>query len=419
MLARVSAPERLAGEVRTPGDKSISHRALLLNAIAEGTARVSNLSPGADVASTARCLLQLGVRIEPGVVNGAGPRGLREPAAALDCGNSGTTMRLLAGILAGQAFSTVLTGDESLRARPMGRVAEPLRLMGARVTTDPLRIEGGAVLRGIDYRTPVASAQIKSAVLLAGLHASGETVVREPGLSRDHTELMLRAMGADVESSGLEVRLRPGRPLRAIDIEVPGDLSSSAFWLVAGSLHRNARLSIPGIGINPTRAGILDLLESAGFEVQRGALRLCGQEPVADLVVRSSTSARPFQVTAAETAGLIDELPVLAVAAALLPGTTRVSGAAELAVKESDRITAMAEGLRAMGADIEPAPDGWVIRGGRRLEGARVRSFGDHRVAMSLAVAGLLAGGETEIEGAECVEISYPGFWDQLESLCG
>ena len=418
MLARVRTAPRLFGEIRVPGDKSISHRALMLNAIADGVARVSNLSPGADVASTATCLAQLGVTIEAGLVRGVGRSGLREPSGPLDCGNSGTTMRLLAGILAGQRFSSTLTGDNSLSRRPMGRVAEPLRLMGAQVSTEPLRVGGWAPLRAIDYRTPVASAQVKSALLLAGLYAEGETTIREPGLSRDHTELMMRAMGANLQSSGLEVRLRPSGELAALDVEVPGDLSSAAFWLVLGSLHGNAELSIPSVGINPTRAGILDLMDGAGFEVERRRPRLAGEEPVADLLVSSSRAAHRFDVTAAESAALIDELPVLAVAASVLSGTTTVTGASELAVKESDRITAMTTGLRAMGADIEPAADGWVIRGPRRLEGARVDSFGDHRVAMSLAIAAMLAGGETEIDGAECVEISYPGFWDQLESLC-
>ena len=419
MPARVSAPARLDGEVRVPGDKSISHRALILNAIAEGQASLSGLSAGADVMSSASCLRALGVRVSPDRVEGAGLLGLREAAGALDCGNSGTTMRLLAGLLAGQGFRSTLTGDESLSRRPMGRVVAPLRLMGAFAEESPLRVGGHRPLRGIRYESPVASAQVKSALLLAGLYAEGETEVVEPAPSRDHTELMLRAMGADLETSGPSVRLRPTRPLAALSLAVPGDLSSAAFWLVAGALHPSARISLPGIGVNPTRAGILDAMDRAGLPVRLAQPRLEGREPVADLVVESSSAGRSFSVGAGEVAALVDELPILAVAAAVLPGTSRISGAAELRVKESDRIDAMAEGLARMGADVESQADGWVIRGPGRLRGAEVRSFGDHRVAMALAVAGLLAEGETVIEGSECVDISYPGFWADLARLGG
>lgn len=417
MPARVSAPARLEGEVSVPGDKSISHRALIFNAIAEGSATLSGLSKGGDVLSTASCLRALGIAVSPEWVEGAGLFGLREAAGALDCGNSGTTMRLLAGLLAGQRFQSTLTGDESLSRRPMGRVVGPLRLMGAIAEESPLRVGGGRPLRGIRYQSPVASAQVKSALLLAGLYAEGETVVVEPAPSRDHTELMLRAMGADVDSSGLSVRLRPGRPLRALSLAVPADLSSAAFWLVAGALHPSARVSLPGVGVNRTRAGILAVMERAGLPVRQERPRLEGREPVADLVVESSAAGRALSVTAGEVAAVIDELPILAVAAAVLRGTSRVSGAAELRVKESDRIAAMADGLARMGADVDARADGWVIRGPRRLRGAVVSSYGDHRVAMALAVAGLLAEGETVIEGSECVDISYPGFWADLARL--
>lgn len=401
-----------------PGDKSISHRALIFNAIAEGAAECRGLSEGADVLSSAACLRALGVDLSPARVVGVGLDGLRQAAQPLDCGNSGTTMRLLAGLLAGQRFGSVLVGDESLSRRPMGRVVAPLRLMGAFAEESPLRVGGRAPLHGIRYESPVASAQVKSALLLAGLYAKGETVVVEPAPSRDHTELMLRAMGADLESTGGSVRLRPGAPLLALSLTVPGDLSAAAFWLVAGALHGAAAVQVPAVGVNPTRAGILAVMERAGLPVRQEAPRLEGREPVADLLVESS-SGRAFTVEASEVAALVDELPVLAVAAAILPGTTRISGADELRVKESDRIAAMAEGLVRMGADVEALADGWLIRGPRRLRGAEVRSFGDHRVAMSLAVAGLLAEGETVIEGSECVDISYPGFWADLARLSG
>lgn len=420
MIARVRAPRRLDGEVRVPGDKSISHRALMLNAAADGEARVTGLSVGADVASTASCLRALGAEIEDGRVVGRGLDGLRPPPGPLDCGNSGTTMRLLAGLLAGRPFAVTLVGDESLSRRPMDRVALPLRMMGALAETAPLRVGGGGPLRGVTYESPVATAQVKSAVLLAGLSADGETRVVEPAPTRDHTERMLEAMGAPVERDGRSVGLAgPVPALRPLDVAVPGDLSAAAFWLVAAGLHGAARIRLPGVGVNPTRTALLDLLEAAGIRVERSHERREGAEPVADLGVATATAGRAFAVSGAGAAELIDELPVLAVAAALLPGTSRITGAGELRVKESDRIAAMTAGLGAMGADVTELPDGWEIRGPRHLEGARVDSVGDHRVAMALAVAGLLADGVTEIEGAECVGISYPSFWDTLDTLCG
>lgn len=417
------APGRLEGAVRLPGDKSVSHRALLLNAVADGVARVTGLSDGADVASTAACLRALGAELEADGasvrVAGRGLAGLTAPAGPLDCANSGTTMRLLAGLLAGQPFPVTLTGDESLTRRPMDRVAAPLRLMGAGVELSPLRLAGGVKLRGLDYESPVASAQVKSAVLLAGLSAEGRTSVLEPAPTRDHTERMLEAMGAAVARDGRRVAVTgPAQHLRPLDVVVPGDLSAAAFWLVAAGLHGSARVSLPGVGVNPTRTGLLDLLGAIGVQVARRRQRLEGAEPVADLEAGTTRSARPFTVGGGRVAELIDELPVLAVAAAVLPGTSRVSDAGELRVKESDRIAAMTAGLTAMGADVTELPDGWEIRGPRHLEGARVSAAGDHRVAMALAVAGLLADGETEIDDAECVGISYPGFWDQLEALC-
>jgi 3-phosphoshikimate 1-carboxyvinyltransferase len=327
-------------------------------------------------------------------------------------------MRLLAGLLAGQPFLSTLVGDPSLSRRPMDRVVVPLRLMGGQAETAPLRVGGGR-LHGIDYALPVASAQVKSAVLLAGLSAEGVTAVHEPSPSRDHTERMLRAMGLPVGVDGLTVSISgPVERLSPLDVEVPGDLSAAAFWLVAAALHGTGTVRLPEVGVNPGRTGVLAVLERTGARVGRARERLQGEEPVADLVVGPADTLRPFEVGGAEVAALIDELPVLAVAATLLPGTSRITGAAELRVKESDRLAAMAEGLTAMGASVGLLPDGWEIHGPRHLEGARVASRGDHRVAMALAVAGLLAGGTTEIEDAECVEISYPGFWDQLEALC-
>jgi 3-phosphoshikimate 1-carboxyvinyltransferase len=418
VLATIRAARRLDGEVRLPGDKSISHRALMLNSVADGPARVRGLSPGADVASTAGCMRALGVEIEGEHVVGRGLRGLQQAAGPLDCGNSGTTMRLLAGLLAGQPFVSTLVGDESLSRRPMDRVAAPVRLMGGHAETMPLRVGGGR-LHGIDYELPVASAQVKSAVLLAGLSAQGITTVREPVPSRDHTERMLRGMGVPVDVDGLRASLAgPVERLDPLDLEVPGDLSAAAFWLVAAVLHGTGTVRVDHVGVNPGRIGVLAVLERIGARIAWRRDWIEGGEPVADLEVGPAEALRALEVGGAEVAGLIDELPVLAVAAAVLPGVSRISGAAELRVKESDRVAAMAAGLGAMGADVRGLPDGWEIHGPRHLEGARVQSFGDHRVAMALAIAGLLADGETEVEGAECVEISYPGFWDQLEALC-
>ncbi|HEX6349034.1 MAG TPA: 3-phosphoshikimate 1-carboxyvinyltransferase [Candidatus Dormibacteraeota bacterium] len=413
-------PARLEGVLELPGDKSVSHRALLLNSVAAGEARVENLSGGADVASTASCLRALGVEIEPGLVRGRGLDGLRPASGPLDCGNSGTTMRLLAGLLAGRPFASELVGDASLSRRPMGRVVEPLRAMGAAAEAGPpLRVGGSrAALHGIDYRMPVPSAQVKSAVLLAGLQAEGTTRVTEPVPTRDHTERMLEAMGAKILRNHSMVAVEAASDLRPLDIRVPADLSAAAFWLVAGTLHPGARITLRGVGVNPSRSAVLSVLERAGLQVQRSQERLEGLEPVADLEAGTTTTVRALSIDDSEAPLLIDELPVLAVAATQLPGVSRITGAGELRVKESDRIAAMATGLNAMGAAVRELEDGWEIHGPSHLEGAPVRSEDDHRVAMALAVAGLLAEGETTIEGADCVAISYPGFWDDLEHLC-
>ncbi|MCS7206889.1 MAG: 3-phosphoshikimate 1-carboxyvinyltransferase [Dehalococcoidia bacterium] len=422
----VSPPLRLEGEITPPGDKSISHRVAIFNGLARGTARITNYAPGQDCASTLACLGALGVEIDkadPTSLTIQGRAGaLQEPADVLNAGNSGTTMRLLAGVLAGQPFLSILTGDRSLRSRPMDRVITPLRAMGAQIwgrngdSLAPLAIRGGN-LQGIIYTLPVASAQVKSCILLAGLFAQGETVVVEPAPTRDHTERLFQVMGAAILRDGLTVRLKPG-VLTAKDVVVPGDISSAAFWLVAGACHPQGRITVHGVGVNPTRTGILDALRQMGARLEMANLREEGGEPVADITVSTST-LEAIEVKGALVPRLIDELPVLAVAACYARGTTLIRDAQELRVKESDRIATMVRELRRMGADIEELPDGMRIRGPRPLKGAVCRSYGDHRVAMALAVAGLLARGETTILGAECAAVSYPTFWKHLALLTG
>jgi 3-phosphoshikimate 1-carboxyvinyltransferase len=410
--ALIRPPSRLEGSVEVPGDKSISHRALILNAVAAGPARIENLATGEDVASTARCLRALGVTVAEGGVDGVGLQGLRQPDGPLDCGNSGTTMRLLAGLLAGQPFETTLVGDASLSRRPMDRVTVPLAKMGARTAQAPLRV-GGGKLRGAEHVMETPSAQVKSALLLAGIQAEGVTRVVERVRTRDHTERMLSAMAAPIRIDGTVTEVSRAARLDPLAFRVPGDLSSAAFWIVAAAFHPQAQVELPAVGVNPTRTGILGLLPVARTDESEA-----GGEPIATLQARSLPGLRPWEWSERLSAELIDELPVLAVAATQLAGRTLISGARELRVKESDRIAAMAAGLAAMGATIQELPDGWDITGPVRLKGARVSSFDDHRVAMALAVAGLLAEGETEVDGADCVAISYPRFWDDLESLC-
>lgn len=418
MIATVRKARRLEGDIELPGDKSVSHRVLILGSIADGETRFSGLSDGADVKSTASCMQALGVEITDSTVHGVGLDGLVPADAPLDCGNSGTTMRLLAGLLAAQDFETEFTGDESLSRRPMDRVAAPLREMGAHASWPPLRVGGKTPLHGVNYSMPISSAQVKSAILMAGLFAEGTTSVIERVKTRDHTELMLRAMGAVLKVDGLRVQVDRTSRLEPLDLDVPGDISAAAFWLVAGGLVGGSRIRIEGVGVNPTRTAFVELLHACGFRIKASKERVAGGEPVADLEVSSSTDQSAIQVSVDMAAEMIDELPVLAVAATQMPGRSVIGGAAELRVKESNRIAAMEEGLAAMGADITSRHDGWMINGPCRLEGARVNSYGDHRVAMALAVAGLLAGGETEIEGAECVDISYPGFFDDIDYLC-
>ena len=427
MIATIRGTRRLTGEIKVPGDKSISHRALILGSVASGESHVRGLSGGADVESTAACMRALGVEIEGSRVVGGGMAGLRRAAGALDCGNSGTTMRLLAGLLAAQPFKSRLVGDDSLSRRPMDRVVEPLREMGAAAAWDfdevgaarapQFRVGGRNRLTGVEFRSPVPSAQVKSAILLAGLYAEGKTAVVEPIKTRDHTEVMLAAMGADVKVAGLRVEVGRTESLDPVDIDIPGDFSAAAFWLVAAGLVDGSRVRLLGVGVNPTRTAFAETLTSLGFAIKRSKPRLEAGEPVADLEVGGSDLGRPLQLNGGAAAAMIDELPVLAVLATQLAGRSVIAGADELRVKESDRLAAMADGLSAMGADIDLDDDGWLITGPRRLEGARVDSRGDHRIAMALAVAALIADGKTEIEGAECVNISYPDFFDHLEYL--
>jgi 3-phosphoshikimate 1-carboxyvinyltransferase len=391
---------------------------LILGSLANGASRLRGLSPGGDVQSTAGCMQALGIDFDGVVLEGRGMRGLRQAPGPLDCGNSGTTMRMLAGVLAAQDFASELIGDESLSRRPMTRVVAPLREMEAVAGWPPLRVGGKTPVHGISYPMPIPSAQVKSAILLAGLFADGPTSVTERVKTRDHTELMLRAMGASVEVDGLRVQVEPADHLDPLDIDIPGDISAAAFWIVAGGLVAGSRVRMRVTGVNPTRTAYVNLLRAAGFKIAESNQRNVGGEPVADLEVTPAAGLRSIQVDAGLAAEMIDELPVLAVAATQMPGRSVISGASELRVKESNRIEAMAEGLAAMGADITAVHDGWMISGPRYLEGARVSSHGDHRVAMALAIAGLMADGKTEIDGAECVEISYPEFFDHLEYLC-
>ncbi len=425
----ITRPVKLRGELAVPGDKSISHRALILNAMAHGTARVTGLSNGEDVMSTMGCLRGMEVEITEGgslgeyTVAGRGPT-LEEPSDILDAGNSGTSMRLLSGLLAAQPFLSVLTGDSSLRSRPMRRIVDPLQRMGAQVTgrqdgsLAPLVIRGGS-LRGIEYDLPVASAQVKSCILLAGLSAEGDTVIHQPALSRDHTERMVTAMGATVEQDGLALSLRPG-PLQAADISVPGDISSAAFWIVAGLCHPDSRVIVRGVGLNPSRTGIIDTLLAmgAGDSLLLVDERTEGGEPVADLLVT------PGQLRGIEIGGdmiprILDEAPILAVAACFAEGETVIRDAAELRVKESDRIATTVGELSRLGANIEARDDGMVIRGTGRLTGAACQSHGDHRLAMAMSVCGLLAEGETKVHGAADASVSYPEFWGDLDLLAG
>lgn len=429
-MSELSASYRarpLRGALRVPGDKSISHRAAILGALAEGDTRVENFLPSATTHATLNCLRALGVGIEPIdattlVVHGRGIHSLRESSDLLFCAGSGTTMRLLAGVCAGQDFLSLLDGTPALKRRPMARVVEPLRAMGARVRAragglPPLALHGGS-LHGIDYTLPVASAQVKSALLLAGLFADSPTVVREPSPSRDHTERMLRACGAELRIANGELRIGPNGRLVIPDsrFAIPSDFSSAAFFIVAALLMPQSEICIQAVGINPTRTGLLDALARMGARVKLENTREQSGEPLADLIVRAG-ELQSTTVTGDEVPRMIDEFPIFAIAATQARGETVVRDAAELRVKESDRLATLAQELRKMGAQIEACADGLAIAGPTPLHGARVDAHNDHRLAMSLAVAGLIARGETSIDGWECVADSFPNFGATLEQI--
>ena len=415
----------LRGEISVPGDKSISHRAVMFGALAKGTTEVTHFLQGADCLSTIDCFRRMGIDIEntPSriLVHGKGLGGLTAPSAALDVGNSGTTLRLISGILAGQDFKVLLDGDASIRRRPMKRIMTPLSMMGAGIESlkgngcAPLSITGRP-LHAIHYQSPVASAQVKSCVLLAGLYADGTTRVTEPALSRNHTELMLHFFGAQVHSEGTTASIQPSPALEGRFIQVPGDISSAAYFIAAALLIPGSEVLIRNVGVNPTRDGILRVCQAMGADITRLNEKSDSGEPTADLLVRHS-SLKGTVIEGDLIPTLIDELPVIAVMAALAKGTTVIRDAAELKVKESDRIQVMTENLTRMGADVEATEDGMIIHGGSSLQGAIIDSHQDHRVAMSFAVAALAAEGETEIRDAECVSISYPGFYQDLASL--
>ena len=415
----------LKGEVTIPGDKSISHRAVMFGSLAEGTTEVTNFLQGADCLSTISCFRKLGIQIENTadriLIHGKGLHGLSESSETLDTGNSGTTTRLISGILAGQSFTTFLNGDASIQTRPMKRIMTPLSMMGADITSlngnncAPLRICGGH-LHGITYQSPVASAQVKSCVLLAGLYADAPTSVTEPVLSRNHTELMLAGFGAKVTSSGTTATIEPEPDLKGMKIEVPGDISSAAYFIAAGLIIPNSEILVKNVGINPTRDGILRVAIEMGGGITILNEKISGGEPTCDLLVRSS-SLKGVTVGGEIIPTLIDEIPMIAVMACFAEGTTIIKDAQELKVKESNRIDTVVTNLKAMGAHIEATDDGMIIEGGYPLHGAVIDSHLDHRIAMSFAVGALGADGETTIEGADCVKISYPEFYETLESL--
>ena len=414
----------LHGELTVPGDKSISHRAVMFGSLAKGTTRITHFLEGADCLSTISCFRKMGIEIENSqgeiLVHGKGLHGLSAPTGILDVGNSGTTTRLISGILAGQDFVSELTGDASIQSRPMKRIMTPLLSMGADITSIrgnncvPLRIAGHP-LKGIHYDSPVASAQVKSCVLLAGMYSDSITSVTEPVLSRNHTELMLNYFGAKVTSQGTTASIQPEPELYAREITVPGDISSAAYFIAAGLLMPGSEILLKNVGINPTRDGLLRVCKSMGADIT--ALNVCTEgEPTADLLVRSST-LHGTTVGGEIIPTLIDEIPMIAVMAAFAQGTTVIRDAQELKVKESDRIAVMAENLSLMGVDITPTEDGIIIHGGKPLHGAVIDSHLDHRIAMSFAVAGLLCDGPLSIKGGDCVNISYPEFYEDLYSL--
>ena len=426
---KITRASNLSGRLTMPGDKSMSHRAAMFAAIAEGTTKIGNFAASADCASTLGCLSALGIGVEREgsnvTVKGAGKNGFTTPKSDLDCGNSGTTMRLMAGILSGQRFESVLTGDESLQKRPMKRVIDPLTQMGASIASEngcaPLRIKGSG-LAGLEYRLPVASAQIKSCVLLAGLFADGETTVIEPTPTRDHTERMLRWFGCELieetADSGKRITISGDHVLKANDFVVPGDVSSSAFFLVAAACLPGSSLVLENVGLNPSRIAVIDALKRFGANIDIQNERIACNEPVGDVAVSGliAQSGESHVLKGEIIANLIDEIPILAVFGTQLDGGLEIRDAGELRVKESDRITSVVTNLRAMGAEVSEFEDGLKVERSN-LTAAAIDSFGDHRIAMAFAVAGLLATGETEIIGADCAAVSYPSFFEDLASV--
>jgi 3-phosphoshikimate 1-carboxyvinyltransferase len=409
---------RLEGRIRVPGDKSISHRALLLGALAEGATRIANFLESADCLATLAALQQLGVNIESTppntvIVHGSGPTGLQTPAATINCSNSGTSMRLLTGMLAGQPFESVLTGDASLRRRPMLRVIEPLMRMGAGIESEsghaPIKVQGQRPLNPLRYEMPMASAQVKSSLLIAGLQAVGETWIKEPATTRDHTERILQSFGCTVLRDAGWLGIRGGSVLHAADIAVPGDLSSAAFFLIGAASSAGSHVVIESVGINPSRDGVLRILRSMGADIRVLRERMLGHEPVADVEVFGGT-LQGVEIGAEMVALAIDELPALLVIAATAHGTTTLRGAAELRVKESDRLQAVTAGLRGLGVDVELWDDGMRVKGRSDFPGGQVNSFGDHRVAMAFAMAGLRTTGPLRIRDCRNVDTSFPGF---------
>ena len=425
MNAVIKPSGKLRGEITVPGDKSISHRSVMLGSIAKGDTRISGFLTGEDCLSTIDCFKKLGIDIEVNgtdvTVHGKGLKGLSAPSETLDVGNSGTTLRLMSGILSAQPFTTRLTGDSSIQKRPMGRVASPLGLMGAKITSEnekmtaPLTIEGQR-LHGIDYTLPVASAQVKSALILAGLYADGETRITEPEATRDHTEIMLNYLGADIRKEGDTIVVRPAAELKGKDITVPGDISSAAYFIAAALISKDSEVLIKNVGVNPTRTGIITAFKAMGGNIELTNERTVCGEPVADILVRSSR-LHGVVIKGAIIPKLIDEIPVIAAAACYASGETVIADAAELRVKESDRIKTMAAELGRMGATVIQTDDGMIILGGIPLHGAVCESYNDHRVAMSVAVAALGAKGETQIKDCGCVDISFPGYFDAIMSL--
>jgi 3-phosphoshikimate 1-carboxyvinyltransferase len=414
----------LKGEVVPPPDKSISHRAAIFAALAKGKSRIKNYLKAADTISTLYALKALGVEIEEKkdlLIRGKGLHGLKEPEDVINCGNSGTTMRLFSGLLSGNNFFSVLTGDGSLRSRPMGRVILPLSEMGACITArggnryPPLSINGGR-LKGITYEMPVASAQVKSALILAGLYAKGRTEIIEPASSRDHTEKMLSAMGADIKVKGNHIKVKAGKELSPIDLTVPGDFSSAAFFIVAALIVLDSDILIRNVGVNDKRTGLLNVLERMGAKITLLNKKIISGEPVAELYVRAVQELKPAEVQKDEIPLLIDEVPILSITMAMARGESVIKGAEELRVKESDRLAAVAQGLKKMGTRVKEYKDGLSIRGGV-LKGASIKSFGDHRIAMAFSIAALAAEGKTTIENADAVGISYPEFFSVLKKL--